>query len=151
MACDGLFFKPFALLHSSTRVPVVCILGSRVLASVSLSLAPSTNSPIAFCLHLGSFMPWSRQVFCDAGTFSRYAASLSNLGLPSGSHTLHFGRAWLILNTLFSKPVESIAGLVMMSFGLPLYVYFKRSRLKETKSSNRRNKKPLTIETPAVH
>ena len=34
--------------------------------------------------------------------------------------------AWLIINTLFSKPVESITGLVMMAVGLPLYLYFRR-------------------------
>jgi len=36
--------------------------------------------------------------------------------------------AWLIINTLYTKPVESIAGLGMMAIGFPLYVYFRSRR-----------------------
>jgi APA family basic amino acid/polyamine antiporter len=33
--------------------------------------------------------------------------------------------AWLVVNTLINRPVESVAGLVLIALGLPVYVYFR--------------------------
>ncbi|MGH8186674.1 MAG: hypothetical protein ACREUC_08935 [Steroidobacteraceae bacterium] len=33
---------------------------------------------------------------------------------------------WLLINTLMEKPVESIAGLVLIFLGLPLYFFYRR-------------------------
>jgi APA family basic amino acid/polyamine antiporter len=35
---------------------------------------------------------------------------------------------WLIINTLIEKPVESIAGLVLILIGIPLYLHFRRQK-----------------------
>ena len=35
---------------------------------------------------------------------------------------------WLIINTLFTRPVESVVGLGLIVIGWPLYLYFKRRR-----------------------
>jgi hypothetical protein len=32
----------------------------------------------------------------------------------------------LLINTLFSKPVESFAGVAIIALGLPAYIYWKR-------------------------
>lgn len=32
---------------------------------------------------------------------------------------------WLIINTLFTRPVESVVGLGLIVIGLPLYYYFR--------------------------
>ena len=34
---------------------------------------------------------------------------------------------WLLLNTLRTNPVESAAGLALISIGLPFYLYFRNS------------------------
>ena len=33
---------------------------------------------------------------------------------------------WLVINTLINRPVESVAGLVLIALGLPVYWYFRR-------------------------
>jgi basic amino acid/polyamine antiporter, APA family len=35
---------------------------------------------------------------------------------------------WLIINTLFTKPVESIVGIVLILIGLPIYFYYRRRK-----------------------
>ena len=35
---------------------------------------------------------------------------------------------WLVVNTLVNRPVESVAGLVLIALGLPVYWYFPPSR-----------------------
>jgi APA family basic amino acid/polyamine antiporter len=32
---------------------------------------------------------------------------------------------WLLINTIFKRPYESVAGLVLIALGVPLYFYFK--------------------------
>jgi APA family basic amino acid/polyamine antiporter len=35
---------------------------------------------------------------------------------------------WLLINTLVNRPVESLAGIVLIACGIPLYLLFKRDR-----------------------
>ena len=34
---------------------------------------------------------------------------------------------WLVINTLINRPVESVAGLVLIALGLPVYWYYRGS------------------------
>jgi basic amino acid/polyamine antiporter, APA family len=36
----------------------------------------------------------------------------------------------LVVNTLVERPVESIAGLLLMAAGLPAYAYWRRKRVR---------------------
>ena len=36
----------------------------------------------------------------------------------------------LVVNTLLERPVESIAGLLLMAAGLPAYAYWRRKRVR---------------------
>jgi len=38
--------------------------------------------------------------------------------------------AWLVVNTLAQRPVESGAGLALIAAGLPFYFHFRRQRLR---------------------
>jgi APA family basic amino acid/polyamine antiporter len=33
--------------------------------------------------------------------------------------------AWLVLTTLYTRPVESATGLILIALGIPLYFYFR--------------------------
>ena len=35
---------------------------------------------------------------------------------------------WLVVNTLVNRPVESVAGLVLIALGLPVYWYFRGAK-----------------------
>ena len=45
---------------------------------------------------------------------------------------------WLVVNTLVNRPVESVAGLVLIALGLPIYFYYRQTRLSHHPSSNKR-------------
>ena len=42
---------------------------------------------------------------------------------------------WLILNTLITRPVESVVGLGLILLGLPLYYYFRIHQPKQTETN----------------
>jgi APA family basic amino acid/polyamine antiporter len=43
---------------------------------------------------------------------------------------------WLIINTLFNKPVESMAGLALICLGLPIYLYYRFAQRQVTKTGD---------------
>ncbi|MFN7623412.1 MAG: amino acid permease, partial [Acidobacteriota bacterium] len=36
--------------------------------------------------------------------------------------------SWLVVNSLFTRPVEAFVGLGLIALGLPLYLYFRRQQ-----------------------
>ena len=50
------------------------------------------------------------------------------LGYPVMPLVFVLVAAWLVINTLLNRPVESIAGLVLIALGLPIYFYYRWSR-----------------------
>ena len=128
MARDGLFFKRLGLLSATTRVPVVCLIVQGLWASV---LAVSgTFDQLTDCLLFASWIFYAlvtSSVFVLRRKFPEMERPYRTWGYPFVPIVFVLVAAWLIINTLFSKPVESITGLVMMAFGLPLYWYFRRA------------------------
>ncbi len=129
MARDGLFFKPFGLVHSTTRVPVLCLLIQGVWASV-LALS-GTFDQLTDCLLFASWIFYAlvtSSVFVMRYKFPDMERPYRTWGYPVVPIVFVLVATWLIINTLFSKPVESVAGLVMMGVGFPLYLYFRVNR-----------------------
>jgi APA family basic amino acid/polyamine antiporter len=129
MARDGLFFKPFGLLHATTRVPVLCLVIQGFWASV-LALS-GTFDQLTDCLLFASWIFYAlvtSSVFVMRYKFPNMPRPYKTWGYPVIPLVFVLVAGWLIVNTLFSKPVESVAGLVMMGVGFPLYLYFRKSR-----------------------
>ncbi len=128
MARDGLFFKSFGLLSASTRVPVVCLLVQGFWASV-LAIS-GTFDQLTDCLLFASWIFYAlvtSSVFILRHKFPDMDRPYRTWGYPFVPLVFVLVAAWLIINTLFSKPVESITGLVLMAVGLPLYWYFRHA------------------------
>jgi basic amino acid/polyamine antiporter, APA family len=51
------------------------------------------------------------------------------LGYPIVPIAFVLVAAWLVINTLVNRPVESVAGLVLIALGLPIYFYYRRNRV----------------------
>ena len=49
------------------------------------------------------------------------------LGYPLVPFVFVLVAVWLVINTLINRPVESVAGLVLISLGLPVYWYYRGS------------------------
>jgi APA family basic amino acid/polyamine antiporter len=54
------------------------------------------------------------------------------LGYPLMPMVFVLVAIWLIINTMFNKPVESVVGLVLILIGLPLYFYYRMQKRRET-------------------
>ena len=128
MARDGLFFKSFGLLSASTRVPVFCLLIQGLWASV-LAIS-GTFDQLTDCLLFASWIFYAlvtSSVFVMRRKFPEMDRPYRTWGYPFVPLVFVLVAAWLIINTLFSKPVESMTGIVLMAVGFPLYLYFRRA------------------------
>lgn len=126
MARDGLFFSRLSHLSPRTRVPVAC-LGLQAFWASVLALS-GTFDQLTDCLLFASWIFYG--LVCSSVFVLRYR--LPNLerpyrtiGYPIVPLVFLLVAFWLIVNTFMTKRVESVAGIVLMAAGLPLYAYFK--------------------------
>lgn len=130
MARDGLFFKPLAKVSTETRVPVACLLAQGAWASV-LALS-GTFDQLTDCLLFASWIFYglvTSSIFVLRRKMPDAPRPYRTWGYPIIPIVFVLVAIWLVINTLMTKRVESVAGLVLMASGLPLYAFFKwRSR-----------------------
>lgn len=133
MAADKVFFQQMGALSKTTSVPVFAIIVQAVWSSV-LALS-GTFDQLTDCLLFASWIFYgltTSSVFVLRRKFPNADRPYKTLGYPLVPLVFVLVAIWLIFNTLFAKPVESVVGLGLIVIGLPLYFYFKRS--KESKS-----------------
>ena len=126
MARDGLFAGRAGFLHPRTRVPVVAVLMQAGWACV---LAASGTYD-----QLTDYVVFASWIFYGLATSAVFVLRFREPDLPRPYKTLGYPvvpllfvlvAAWLVVNTLINRPVESVAGLVLIALGLPVYVYFR--------------------------
>lgn len=127
MAEDGLFFRRMSALSKTTRVPVFSILVQAIWSCV-LALS-GTFDQLTDCLLFASWIFYglvTSSVFVLRRKLPNADRPYKTLGYPLIPLVFVLVAIWLIFNTLFAKPVESVVGLGLIVIGLPLYFYFKR-------------------------
>lgn len=133
MARDGLFFKPLARLNSGTRVPVACLMVQAFWACV-LALS-GTFDQLTDCLLFASWIFYglvTSSVFVLRYRLPDIERPYRTIGYPVVPLLFVLVAVWLIINTFLTRRVESMAGILLMAAGLPLYFYF---RLHQRRSS----------------
>jgi basic amino acid/polyamine antiporter, APA family len=127
MASDGLFFRSLAPVSPRTRVPVRALVAQGVWASVlvlSGSFDALTNyavfSVMIFVALVTSAVFVLRRRLPDAERPYR------TWGYPVVPVLVLLTTGWLLVNTLFTSPYESLSGLGLMALGLPAYWWFTR-------------------------
>ena len=126
MARDDLFFRPLAKLNAETRVPVACLVVQAIWASV-LALS-GTFDQLTDCLLFASWIFYAlvtSSVFVLRRKMPDAERPYRTFGYPIIPLVFILVAVWLIINTLFTKRVESVTGLVLMAAGLPLYFFFR--------------------------
>jgi APA family basic amino acid/polyamine antiporter len=126
MARDGVFFSAMAGLSAKTRVPVIAIFIQGFWSCV-LALS-GTFDQLTDCLLFASWIFYglvTSSVFVLRRKMPDAERPYKTLGYPLMPLIFVLVAIWLIINTLINRPVESVAGLVLIALGLPLYLYYR--------------------------
>jgi APA family basic amino acid/polyamine antiporter len=127
MAADGLFFRRMARIHPKWRTPAFALIVQAVWAGM-LTLSGRYDQLYTYVMFgmvlsytltvVGLFvLRWKRPDIPRAYRCTGYP------WLP-GIYVL-IGTAWT-LNTIFTRPTESLAGTIIVLLGVPGYLYWKR-------------------------
>jgi len=132
MARDGVFFASMARLSPTTHVPVRSIV---VQAIWSCLLALSgTYDQLTDCVIFASWIFYglvTSSVFVLRRKLKDAPRPYATLGYPLVPLVFVLTAAWLVINTLAERPVESVAGLALIAAGLPFYFHFRGQRRRE--------------------
>ena len=138
MAEDKLFWSPFKRLHPEYHTPSISILSQMILASLFVFLGTFDQllSYVVFIMLLSSI----------ATGLAHLVLRLRKPGLPRPYHTWGYPvvpllficfYAWIAIRIAYSKPLTSIAGLIITLSGLPFLIWFKTNIFRE---ENKRGK-----------
>lgn len=130
MARDRLFFPKMADLSERTRVPVWAIGVQGVWSS--LLAVSGTFDQLTDSLLFASWIFYAlvtSSVFVLRRKMPEASRPYRTLGYPVVPAIFVLVSAWLVVNTLIEKRIESVTGLVLILAGLPLFYWFRsRSR-----------------------
>lgn len=128
MARDGLFFKAVGFVHPQHRTPSVSILALSAWAAL-LVLSGRYDQ-------LYTYVIFASVILYGMATASVIVLRFKRPDLPRPYRTLGYPIVpaifvlaifCLVVSTLLKSPRESLMGLVLISLGLPFYVYWRRS------------------------
>jgi APA family basic amino acid/polyamine antiporter len=129
MARDGVFFSRMERLHPSSRVPVWAILIQAVWAAI-LALSGTFDQLTDYVI----FASWIFYALVTSSVFvlrrrqPNLARPYRTIGYPWVPLVFVLVAIWLVVNSLFTRPVEAAIGLGLIVLGLPLYLYFRASK-----------------------
>ncbi|MGA3026503.1 MAG: amino acid permease [Bryobacteraceae bacterium] len=127
MAEDGLFFRRLAAITPTSRVPRNALIAQGVWASV-LALSGSYDlltdyvifaSWVLYALAIASVFVFRRRLPDAPRPYRTW-------GYPVVPALFLVVTAWLLLNTLWTGPLQAFAGLGLMAAGTPFYFYWSR-------------------------
>jgi basic amino acid/polyamine antiporter, APA family len=125
-ACDGLFFAPFARLGVRSRVPLV----SLIVMSVWAALLAATGSfdQLTNMAVMSYALFWIPVVLAVLVLRRRLPHAPRPYRLPGGFVVpvlFVLVMIWIVISALITTPRESIATIVLILLGLPLYPLFR--------------------------
>jgi APA family basic amino acid/polyamine antiporter len=128
MAGDGLFFTRMGVLGKVSRVPVRAVIVQALWSSV-LALS-GTFDQLTDCLLFASWIFYglvTSSVFVLRRKLPDAPRPYRTLGYPLVPLAFVLVSAWLVVNTFVERRVESVAGIVLILLGLPVYAWFRRA------------------------
>ncbi|MEM8906375.1 MAG: amino acid permease [Bacteroidota bacterium] len=129
MAKDGVFFSKLAEVHPTFRTPMYAMLTQAIWAILLLFVWGSFGNLITYV----TFMDI---IFMAMAGFSIFLFRKNRK--TQERPVLAWGYPWIpliffsistafVVSTLVEKPIQAVAGLVVLGLGLPVYLYFKKS------------------------
>jgi basic amino acid/polyamine antiporter, APA family len=131
MAADGMFFKFAARVHPGTRTPYGALLGLAFWAC-ALALSGSYDQLFTYVMFASVLFNvlGGLAIFTLRRTRPELPRPYRAWGYPIVPLVFVFGSSWLVVNTLLERPIESLAGLLLMVAGVPAYVYWRRQKMR---------------------
>jgi APA family basic amino acid/polyamine antiporter len=132
MAEDGLFFSGIARLGSKSHAPVWAIIIQGIWASV-LALSGTFDQLTDFAV----FALWlffgltTTAVFVLRRKLPEAERAYKTVGYPILPLAFIAVATWLVINTIYTNPWGSGAGLALIALGLPFYFYFRSKKKTE--------------------
>ena len=129
MARDGVFIKSCGRIHERYRTPHVAIAALVIWSSV-LALSGSYEQLFTYVMFASLLlhMIGAIGVFRLRRTRAELPRPYRVWGYPIVPGIFIAASAAFVLNTLITRPRESVAGLGLLALGLPVYWYWRRSR-----------------------
>jgi APA family basic amino acid/polyamine antiporter len=128
MARDGLFFARFAQLDRRSSVPVPSIILQGIWASVLVVSA--TFDQLTDCVIFAGMIFYAATTAAVLVLRKKQPEArrpYKTLGYPVVPLLFIMVAVWLLINTLSTNPVESVAGLGLIALGLPVYYWQRRA------------------------
>ncbi|HQU83245.1 MAG TPA: amino acid permease [Pyrinomonadaceae bacterium] len=129
MAKDGLMFEPMGRLSEGTRVPVIALIVQGVWACV-LALSGSFDTLTDYVI-FGSWIFYAlvtSSVFVFRKKMPNAERPYKAFGYPVIPVLFLFVAGWLLINTLWTNPVQAFAGIFLILLGLPVYYYLTKGK-----------------------
>ncbi len=129
MSVDGLFFRKLADVSRRTHVPVNALIVQWVWIC-ALTLSGSFDSLTDYAM----FAAWifyglaTASVFIFRKRMPDAQRPYRTWGYPIVPILFLLVTAFLLINTIWTAPMQSLIGLLLIAGGLPLYQYFSRRR-----------------------
>ncbi|HYB34289.1 MAG TPA: amino acid permease [Steroidobacteraceae bacterium] len=131
-ARDGLFFAPFARLSPRTRVPLTALVLLCLWAA--LLAASGTFDQLTNMAVMSYAIFWIPVVLAVIVLRRRLPEAPRPYRLPGYPFVpllFVLVMAWIVVSALLTTPKESLATLVLILLGLPLYPLFRRRRVQQ--------------------
>src|SRR5215208_3350485 len=130
MAIDGMFFRFAARVHPKYRTPHGALLGLAVW-SCALTLSGSYEQLFTYVMFAAVLFNVlaGLAIFRLRRTHAHLARPYRAWGYPVVPLVFVLGSLGLVINTLLERPVESLAGLLLIAAGLPAYAFWRRRRV----------------------
>ena len=129
MAKDGLFFKSIAWLHPKTRVPIFAIAIQGLLAII-VTLSGTYEQVLSYVVS-NDFIFFGFSASCIFVLRRRAVQSHPDeerFNMPGHPLTTLLFIAvccFIVLNTIYSYPVNTLIGIGIMFTGIPVYYFWK--------------------------
>lgn len=124
MSRDGFFFRALGGVSEKTRVPVKAVVVQALWAMILVFFGSYDTLSDYYIFGLWIFYGLAgASVFVLRRKMPGAERPYRTFGYPFVPIFFLIGTAWVLVNTLLTKPTQSIIGLVLIALGLPFYWY----------------------------
>ena len=135
MARDGLFFKFFGSINAKTHVPVKSAIIQGIISCIFVAWLDFDK--------LTNYVIFSSWIFYGLVTSSIFYfrkkhgvnhESYKTWGYPILPIVFIVVAIFLVINTIYASPKDSMIGLAIIAAGIPLYFFFRKNKLGQSEN-----------------